>query len=409
MREADFSDDARRNLTTVRFPAKGGRASEEAVDSPAFVPPPLPPDDDAIDLSRLLRPLLEAERSLSEAQGLAANLTNPRLFIGPLIRREAILSSRIENTFATPKQLALFELGGRDQETTEDPRAQVQEVLNYVWALEQGLQDERPLSLNLMRDLHRTLLDGVRGEEKRPGEFRDIPVAIGDELQPLSEATFVPCPPGNILRERLHNLERYINDPQADPNDTPPLVRIAVAHYQFEAIHPFRDGNGRIGRLIVTLQLCRQTQMTRPFVHVSAFFEKHRDEYYRRLLRVSTHEEWTEWIVFFLKAVASQARETLDIAKRLLNLREVYLATIRQKRASAKLGELIDFLFESPWVSAKSVSERLGVSQVTANKYIRRLVDEGVLTTISDRKWRRIFVAREIARVIDPDANHSDT
>jgi len=281
-------------------------------------------------------------------------------------------------------------------------------VWNYVRALEEGLRDRRPLCLNLLCDLHRTLLGGVRGAEQRPGEFRDVPVAIGDERAPLSEARFVPCPPGDVMRERLDNLERYVNDPNVDKDDPSALVRIAVAHYQFEAIHPFRDGNGRVGRLLVALQLCSQTPMTRPFVHVSAFFEKHREEYYRRLLRVSTHEEWTEWIAFFLEAVAAQAHEALDMAQRLLELRKTYLESVRVKRASAKLGELIDYLFESPWVSAKSVSTRLKVTLATSYKYINRLVEKNILAPVGERKWGRLFVAPQIARVIDPDVHHPE-
>lgn len=400
MRPADFSDQAKAHLTPIRAPERavqGRPGLDGSVESWAFVPPLLPPPLDARRLrDALYEPIVEAERALSALEGAASHLENPYILINPLMRREAILSSRIENTFASAQQLALFEASPADAARTAEEINDIREVSNYVRALEAGMEDHRPICLNLIRDLHRILLCDVRGQDRMPGEFRAIPVAIGDDRLPFAEATFVPCPSGDPMMQRLHNLESFLH-----ANDRiPRLARFAIAHYQFEAIHPFRDGNGRVGRLLIALQLCSHAQLSKPLVHVSGFFEPERDAYYRRLLRVSTHGEWLPWIEFFLQAVETQAKDASNRVQNLASIQAKYHALVREKRASAVLPELVDQLFVDPWLTVARVASFAHVTPAAAGRLVDRLVSKQIVVEATGRARNRIFVAPEILNVI---------
>lgn len=297
MSPADFTDE------------KNGRLIKTQRDYWAFLPNPLPPQ---LTLSwDLVNQLSEADRALSELAGTARTLPNPHLLIGPFIRREAILSSRIEGTQASLSDLLVFEASG-----SVDPKApDAQEVANYVKAMEYGLVrlKQFPLSLRFIREVHEHLMHDVRGEHLIPGEFRRSQNWIGPDRCTLMDATYVP-PPVEEMEHALGQFEAYLHA----PSSVPLLIRLAAIHYQFEAIHPFLDGNGRIGRLIITLLLCQEGALPEPLLYLSAYFERYRNDYYRLLLAVSQSGKWIDWISFFLRGVAEQSRDALVRSDRLL-------------------------------------------------------------------------------------------
>src|SRR5215469_1592607 len=276
---------------------KAGRLVRTPQDYWAFVPDDLPPK---LDLSwELVQQISESDRRLAELAGAARTLPNPHLLIHPFSRREAVLSSRIEGTVASFSDLMSYEALG----IVNPERPDVIEVANYVNALEHGLKrlTKLPISSRLIRELHEILMRGAGGEHLTPGEFRRTQNWIGPPGCMLKNATFVP-PPVEEMKVALSALERYIHS----ESNLPPLVRMALIHYQFEAIHPFLDGNGRIGRLLITLLLCAEGLLPQPLLYLSAFFERHRSEYYRLLLEVSQRGNWLEWITFFLRGVSEQ-------------------------------------------------------------------------------------------------------
>lgn len=335
--------------------------------------------------------LLAAERNLSFLEGLACNLDNPTLLMGPFAQREAKHSSAIENTFASAEQLALFDM---DPSAIEAPdRPEVHEVNNYVKALRHGFDADEPICLRLMREMHAILLTGVSRAVGRPGEFRTSQNAIGDQTAPFEDAKFVPPPP-RYLDPCLSALEKFIHA----KSDLPRLVRIAMVHYQFECIHPFDDGNGRLGRLLIALQLCSQAQLSLPLVYISSFFEQHRDDYYRLLYRVSAEGAWVDWIKFFLSAIATQAEDALKRARKLIALRNEYQDRVRQKRASAMLPKIVDELFVSPAITVAKVSRIAEMQPSSAGKLIGQLQKHGILREATGRSHYRVFIAGDIIR-----------
>ena len=360
----------------------------------AFIPHPLPPD---LQPSwELARRTSEADRALSELAGIARTLPNPHLLIGPFIRREAVLSSRIEGTQASLSDLFYFEGSGLLVSRAPD----VREVANYVDALEYGLKriTELPISLRLMREMHARLISGVRGEQLTPGEFRRSQNWIGPPGCTLSDATYVPPPEGE-MREALGELEKYLHA----PSPLPPLVRLALVHYQFEAIHPFLDGNGRIGRLLITLLLCAEGLLPLPLLYLSAYFERHRPEYYRWLLGVSQQGQWPEWISFFLQGVEEQARDAIKRSSRLLDLWRSYRERLQSARSSPLELQLVDELFSSPAISAARATELLGVTPRAAQHNIDKLVSEGILEETTGRQRNRIYAASSIIQIIEAE------
>jgi Fic family protein len=315
--------------------------------------------------------------------------------MGPLWRREAQLSSKIENTIAPARDVALFDLEPEVVERRDDAL----EITNYIRALRYGLDSPLPICLRLIREMHEVLMHDVPRMRGRAGVFRREQNAIAPEKTPFARATFVPPPPA-FLDECLGNLEQYINN----ENDTlPRLVRIALVHYQFETIHPFEDGNGRLGRLLIGLQLCRDVQLSKPLVYVSGYFERHRSEYYRLLKAVSTHGVWLDWFRFFFDAVSSQAQDALIRAGSLNSLRMRYHDLVREKRASANLPALVDMLFQRPAVRVSDVAARFDVTAGSAGKLVDRLVDRGILVEATGRLSHRIYVAPAILHIIEAD------
>jgi Fic family protein len=364
----------------------------------SFVPNPLPPQLD-FD-SALIRLLSDADRALGELAGLGRALPNPHLLINPFIRREAVLSSRIEGTQADLADLYAFEAGQFELPgfKSTPPPADAREVLNYVRALEAGLKrlSELPVSLRLIREAHAQLMEGVRGNQAAPGEFRRTQNWIGAPGCTLNDATYVP-PTVDEMQIALDALEKYLHSEAA----LPPLVRLALIHYQFEAIHPFIDGNGRIGRLLISLLLVHWNLLPLPLLYLSAFFEKHRQDYYDLLMAVSARGAWREWVSFFLRGVAEQARDAVSRAKRLQDLQSEWRHRLVQARASGLAFSLVDALFDSPVMTIPQAQRQLDVKQYhSARRHVRQLVKLGILKPVDESTYGKTFVAAEILRLI---------
>ncbi len=354
----------------------------------AFVPAPLPPRltyDEALVLA-----LSQADAALGELSGLGRQLPNADLLIAPYVRREAVLSSRIEGT-----RTVLAELLRDEASSGRAADDDVREVRNYVRALQHGLARLRhlPLSLRLVREIHERLMRGARGDRATPGEFCRSQNWIGPAGSTLETAPYVPPPPAE-MNEALHRWELFLHD----RGSIPELVQCALMHEQFEAIHPFLDGNGRVGRLLVTLFLVERGRLGQPLLYLSDYLEAHRDEYYDRLQRVRAHGDWSGWIKYFLVGVRDTARKAVRQAGRLMDLRE----RLRRKLvAKPRALLLLDELFKNPYVDVARARKALGVTHPTAQQAIRVLEDADVLKEATGRRWGRLFLARPILEAIE--------
>lgn len=367
-----------------------------------FIPEPLPPplDYDA----ELVRAIADSNRQLGELAGLARQLANPHLLIRPFIKREAVLSSRIEGTEADVTDLYVYEAGQRLLFDREVAEADVHEVRNYVLALEHGLDrlGSLPVSSRLLREMHQILMSKVRGQHRAPGELRKIQNWIGVPGCSIEEASFIPPPP-QVVPKSLSALESYINS--RDPSH-PPLVRLACIHYQFEAIHPFLDGNGRIGRLLVSLLLVHWDLLPLPLLYLSAYFESRRSGYYSRLLHVSTQGDWRSWILFFLQGVEEQAASANRLVKQFQDLQRSWREALSQPGVSTLTIDLMESLFDQPILSIPMAANRLDVTYPSAKLHVDRLVRSGILMPVRGSKNPKFFVALEILRAAEgkPDA-----
>jgi len=360
----------------------------------AFVPKKLPPPFEWT--SNLVSALSEAERAIGKLHGIGLNLPNPNLLITPFLRKEAEMSSRIEGTQANIEQLYLFEAGPR---ATEAMVPDVKEVSNYISALEYGLEKVKqlPVGLRMFRQLHEILMRDVRGQQCAPGQFRAVQNWIGPDRCPIEQASYVPPPP-NRVQTTLGDLELFLNRP---PSDLPTLVWLAMAHYQFEAIHPFLDGNGRIGRLLITLLLCEKEVLDKPLLYLSAYFERNRQDYYERLLRVSTHGEWTEWIFFFLRGIVEQSQDAYERSRQLMDLQQEYHQIVHRGKGSGTLIRLVDVIIERPVVTITYASKACNITYMTSRNAIARLVKLGILRELSDVKRNRIYIAHSVLEIIN--------
>lgn len=357
----------------------------------ACVPRPLPPQ---IHFDPpLIGGLSAADRALGQLAGITRALPNPRLLIHSFISREAVLSSKIEGTKTKLSDLFLFEVNPEHEEEMPD----VREVANYVRAIDRGLERLRqiPLSLNLIRELHGILLADVRGADRRPGEFRTCQNWIGSGRN-IADAIYVP-PPHDRLPGLLGAFERFVNT----PTDLPLLVRLAMIHYQFEAIHPFEDGNGRVGRLLISLLLDSERALPHPVLYLSAYFDRHRSEYYEHLLHVGQRGAWAEWIAFFLRGVADQAIDAVERAQQLVALRGRWAQLCQTARTSALLLKLLDCLFRNPYVSLASAAALLQVRPQSAQNNIDQLIGHGILAEITGHRRNRVYAAKEILRILE--------
>jgi len=368
-----------------------GRLSKTIQGYYAFIPNPLPP---VLNWNEsLVNSLSEADRAVGKLAGLSRDLPNPHLLIIPFMHSEAVLSSRIEGTQATISDVYKYETGQLSLFKDDKDISDVKEVHNYVLALDCGLKrlKELPLSLRLLRELHKILLEGVRGGESRPGEFRQVQNWIGPEGCSLEEALYVP-PSVDEMNEALASLEKYLNQ----KDNLPPLIRIGLVHYQFEAIHPFIDGNGRIGRLLIILLLCAWDILPQPLLYLSPYFESNRQAYYDLLLEVSERGAWEEWLNFFLTAVKIQADDAILRINKMMELKEDYRAKVQSKRVSSGLFKAVDFLFEKPVFSANQLAKELGTNFARAQRYISSLKQAGIIREITGMSRNRIYAAEEI-------------
>ncbi len=398
MDAASFAPDAPGRLVETsgqewRHTAAGKRELAE-FRGEAFVPDPLPPRN--LDFERLIGriwpELGAATAALQRLDATAATLTNPHLLSNPFKIREAQASSRIENTIASAEEVAIAGAGGP---TADEPR----EVQNYLLALDEGLASEAPLGEWLLRQLHHRLLEGVRGGDRNPGELRKGQAYIQGDERGFRNARFVP-PPATEVQACMRDLQSFLDAP---PEAIPPLVQVALVHYQFETIHPFADGNGRLGRILISLSMCRMGLISRPLLSISSYFDRHRQTYYDLLLGVSQRGEWEPWVRFFCDAVAVQAEDGARRGRKLLELRRSWLEKVTTPRAPALLREAVDRLFERPAVSAKSMAERLNVRPQQAQRYIDRLRSLGILREVTGGQYGRIYVADEIVAAIEAD------
>jgi Fic family protein len=361
----------------------------------AYLPEPLPP---AIEWSaELAADLSAADRMIGRLAGEGRrlpnpHLPNPHLLIRPFVRREAVLSSRIEGTQATLGELLAAEAGAAVERSPADLR----EVANYVVALEYGVDrlGTLPLSLRLVRELHERLMRGVRGDAATPGEFRRSQNWIGPPGCTVADATFVPPPPDRLMQS-LGAWERYLHD-----DAMPPLVHAALTHSQFEAIHPFLDGNGRVGRLLVTLLLVSKGLLPSPMLYLSAYFEATRGEYYARLLGVTQRGEWEEWLRYFLAGVAHQAEDALGRIQRVDSLLAQWRARLAD--APSRLPEkAIDLFVENPFWSVNRLAERLAVAFTTAQRAIDRLESAGIVSLASEARRNRVYRAGALLAIFE--------
>lgn len=360
----------------------------------AFVPAPLPPRLEYG--SDLVLALSHADAALSELAGLGRYLPNPHLLITPYVQREAVLSSRIEGTRTSFSELLLEEV----EERPKHEDADVREVRNYITALEYGIERLRslPISVWLVREMHARLMAGVRGEKAHPGEFRTEQNWIGPPGSTLTTAHFVPPPPAQML-EALYQWEQFVNQ----RGTMPELVQCALMHQQFETIHPFMDGNGRLGRLLITLFLMERGRLPQPLFYLSAYFEAQRQEYYGLLQRVRTVGDWASWLRFFLEGTTEIAQAAIRQAGQLMDMRETYRERYRGK---AKVLELLDHLFKNPYTTASRAASVLGVSPPTARAAIATLESNGLLTEVTGNAWGKTYLAMPILHVLDPEGDH---
>jgi Fic family protein len=347
-----------------------------------------------LDLSsRVVAELSEADASLGHLQGLGVLITDPGMLIGPYLRREALASSRIEGTQASLSEVFQSEI---DEETGTDDTA---EVRRYLDATRQAYELARtlPITQRLILQVHATLMTGVRGEEKLPGEFRSSPVWVGRTGATPDTASFVPPLPIH-LGELLTDWERFVNE---DGRELPALIQAALMHYQFETIHPFLDGNGRIGRLLINLLLLDRKRLPLPLLYLSHYFETHRDEYYARLQAVREEGDIEGWFVFFLRAVRAQANDAVERSRRLIEIREKYHEEAIKERSN--LARLVDIIVRNPYLTVKYIESRLELTNQGARNLIRNAEARGWLTSLgaNGRGGRELWYAREIYEVME--------
>jgi len=359
----------------------------------AFLPAPLPPDF-GWSLS-LVSSLSQAERDLSRLATLAGAFPFPRLLIQPFMHREAVLSSRIEGTRATLAELYNYE---STQLSFLEPDDDVREVHNYVTALDYGLERLKnfPISLRLIREIHEKLMKDVRGGNLTSGEFRRTQNWIGPAGSTIMTATYVP-PPVDEMNQALGDLEKFIHT----GSDVPALARAAMIHYQFEALHPFLDGNGRVGRLLMAYLFTEWNILQQPLLNLSVYFERYRQEYYDHLLVVSQRGAWEAWLRFFLHGVSAQAQDSVARMQQLESIRVKYEPLVKSDRNSERMGAVLDFLFTRPILSAKQLAESVGMPFKTSRQYIEKLAKAGILREITGNARNQIYRADEVFGALD--------
>jgi Fic family protein len=355
-----------------------------------FLPNPLPPEINWTP--KLIRSLSDADRLIGRLSGEGKQLPNPHLLMRPFIKREAVLSSRIEGTQATLGELLASDAGASVNRSPDD----LKEVGNYVTALDYGVQrlNSLPLSLRLTREIHEKLMEGVRGDIATPGQFRKSQNWIGPAGCTLQNAGYIPPSPDKLI-DCLGQWEKFIHN-----TDVPPLVQAGLLHYQFEAIHPFLDGNGRIGRLLIILFLIERKILTAPLLYLSAFFEATRSEYYDHLLSVSQNSRWNPWLEYFLNGISRISEDALNRAERINLLLQNWREIISGQKPKI-LFDVIGLFAENPFWTVKKIAQRLNVAFTTAQRAINLLQEKQIISQTDNAHRDRVFCASAIMKILD--------
>ena len=377
---------------------RAGRYVRQTADYRAFLPAPLPPDPPVQVEGELQALLSAADLSVGRLDGSIQTLPNPDLFVFMYVRNEAVLSSKIEGTQSSLQDVLAAEAKilarNRPQDTNE--------VLNYIAAMRYGLErlPTLPVSVRLIREIHAKLMSGVRGSHLTPGELRTSQNWIGPPGCALREAAFVPPPPHEVP-DALGKLETFLHD----PSELPVLIRIGMAHAQFETIHPFLDGNGRVGRLLITFLLCERKVLGKPVLYLSHFFERQRQAYYEHLQAVRDSGDWEEWLAFFLRGVLDVSAQAAETARRILALREQHRGVVTEKlgNAAGNGHRVLEHLYENPIVSVADVQRLIGKTYATANNLVARMTDCGILQELTGQARNRVFSYRDYIALFHDD------
>ncbi|MDA1101922.1 MAG: Fic family protein [Proteobacteria bacterium] len=380
-----------------------GRYVRQAAGYRAFIPAPLPPIP-GIEIDAEMQALLSrADRALGRLDGSIQTLPNPGLFVFMYVRKEAVLSSQIEGTQASINDLLEVEARVFDPKHPKD----VGEVLNYVLAMNHGMErlETLPLSLRLLREIHERLMQGVRGNEMKPGEFRTSQNWIGPQGGALMDASYVPPPHGELLNH-LGAFETFLHV----DIDMPPLIKIGLAHAQFETIHPFLDGNGRVGRLLITFLLCQQEILTKPVLYISHYLKGHRQRYYELLQGTRDNGDWEAWLKFFLAGVSDVSNEATETARRIVNLREGHRQLIARKfgRTAGNAFTTLEHLYRHPIITVNEVAELLGTTYQSANNLMAKFHEEQLVQEVTGHARNRRFSYSSFIRLFSDGGEEAE-
>ncbi|MDA8089174.1 MAG: Fic family protein [Nitrospiraceae bacterium] len=373
---------------------RSGASVNQAGGYKAFIPAPLPPKPPVILQGQLQNLLSKADMTLARLDGIGHILPNINLFIAMYVRKEALLSSQIEGTQASLEDIFEFETGDRPSNIND-----VEEVVNYIKALNYGIErlDEFPMSLRLIKEIHSVLMLGVRGGHKTPGEFRKTQNWLGPAGSTLNNATFVPSPPHEAAKA-MGDLEKYIHRRR---DSLPILIDCALVHYQFETIHPFLDGNGRLGRLLITFYLYWKGVLNKPLLYLSFFFKKNRQEYYDRLNMVRDSGDYEQWISFFLKGVIEASGSAIETSKKILELQTAHRNLLWKKKISSPLAVgILEKLFYTPYTSVKDISREFHISFQAASTLVSQFEKARILKEITGRKRDKRYIYNDYLKIL---------
>lgn len=375
---------------------RAGKYIKQLAGYKAFIPNSLPPNPPIKYDDKLQFLLSEADRALARLDGVALILPNPDLFIAMYTKKEALLSSQIEGTQASLEGVLAFEADLTPEEDIND----IKEVINYVKAMNHGIdrlkKNDFPMSLRLIKELHEILLKSVRGASRRPGEFRRSQNWIGPSGGTINEAIFIP-PPHHQVDEIMSNLEKFIHE----KDSIPPLIKIGLIHAQFETIHPFLDGNGRIGRLLITFYLLWRDVLIRPLLYLSFYLKKYRNNYYDYLMKIRLEGDWEGWLKFFLQGVIEVSEEAASSVREIIGLKDKLTNELfTRKIESAHAIRLLDILFEKPLISISDVVSELKISRQTATVLINKLNEIGILKEMTRKRRYRKYLFVDYMKII---------
>ena len=373
---------------------RAGRYVKQLAGYKAYIPELLPPTPPIKYDGELRNLLSEADRALAKLDGITTVLPNPELFIAMYVKKEALLSSQIEGTQASLEGILRFEA---NLEPSEDIN-EIKEVVNYIKAMNYGINrlENMPLSNKLIKEIHKILIKGTRGTLKTPGEFRKTQNWLGPQGANLSEATFVPPPPDTVI-DLMSNLEKFIHG----KDEVPPLIKISLIHAQFETIHPFLDGNGRVGRLLITFYLFWEKILSRPLLYLSFYLKKNRIEYYDWLMKIRLDGDWEGWLKFFLKGIKEVSEEAANSASKIIILKETILKKLFDKKVSSIYAvEFLNLLFRKPIVTSQELIKELETSKETANQIVKKFEEIEILKEISGKKRYKKYIFSDYVNII---------